>query len=35
VGQPSLASVEKGRLLYERIHGRVRDRVFVSAVAEE
>jgi len=34
VGQPSLASPEKGRLLYERIHARVRERVFVAVVAE-
>ena len=35
VGQPSLASSEKGRLLYARIHGRVKERVFMSAVAED
>lgn len=34
VGQPSLASSEKGRLLYERIHARVRERVFAAPVAE-
>lgn len=28
LGRPQLASQEKGRLLYERIHNRVRDRVF-------
>ncbi|HVZ77216.1 MAG TPA: creatininase family protein [Gemmatimonadaceae bacterium] len=28
VGRPTLASAEKGRILYERIHARVRERVF-------
>jgi creatinine amidohydrolase len=31
IGRPSLASPEKGRLLYERIHSRVRERVFLAA----
>jgi creatinine amidohydrolase len=35
VGQPSLASAEKGRLLYERIHSRVRERIFATAVTED
>lgn len=30
IGRPSLATAEKGRLLYQRIHDRVRDRVFLS-----
>ena len=30
IGKPSLASAEKGRALYDRIHSRVRERVFVS-----
>lgn len=34
IGRPSLASSEKGRLLYERIHGRVRERVFLRVPAE-
>ena len=34
VGQPSLASADKGRLLYERIHSRVRERLFAEAATE-
>jgi creatinine amidohydrolase len=34
IGRPSLASPEKGQLLYDRIHSRVRERVFLSAPAE-
>jgi creatinine amidohydrolase len=34
VGQPSFASAEKGRLLYERIHSRVRERLSAAAVVE-
>lgn len=34
VGNPALASPEKGRLLYDRILDRVRQRVFVTAAAE-
>ena len=35
IGRPSLASAEKGRLLYERIKGRIRERVFVAPVPVE
>jgi len=34
IGRPRLASREKGRLLYERIQSRVRDRVFLSVPVE-
>jgi creatinine amidohydrolase len=34
IGRPRLASREKGQLLYERIHSRVRERVFMSAPVE-
>jgi creatinine amidohydrolase len=34
IGRPSLASPEKGQRLYERIHSRVRERVFLNAPAE-
>ncbi|MGH7618735.1 MAG: creatininase family protein [Gemmatimonadaceae bacterium] len=34
IGRPSLASAEKGRALYERIYGRIRDRVFVAPPPE-
>lgn len=30
IGRPRLANAEKGRLLYDRIYGRVRERVFVA-----
>jgi creatinine amidohydrolase len=32
IGRPRLASAEKGKRLYERIHTRVRERVFLAAV---
>jgi creatinine amidohydrolase len=32
IGRPSLASAEKGKLLYERIRSRVRERVFLTAI---
>ena len=32
IGRPSLASEEKGRLLFERIYSRVRERVFLTTV---
>jgi creatinine amidohydrolase len=35
IGRPSLASAEKGRLLYERIRSRIRERIFVAPVAAE
>lgn len=35
IGRPRLASKEKGQRLYERIHGRVRERVFVAPVPTE
>lgn len=35
IGRPRLASKEKGRLLYERIHSRVRERVFLAAAPAE
>jgi creatinine amidohydrolase len=34
IGRPRLASPEKGQLLYERIHSRVRERVFLSVPVE-
>src|SRR2546428_685616 len=34
IGRPTLASREKGQLLYDRIHSRVRERVFQTAPAE-
>jgi creatinine amidohydrolase len=34
IGRPRLASREKGQLLYERIHSRVRERVFLSVPVE-
>jgi len=34
IGRPTLASKEKGQLLYERIHNRVRERVFLSVPIE-
>lgn len=34
IGRPSLATAEKGRRLYERIHGKVRERVFLSVPVE-
>jgi len=34
IGRPTLASAEKGRALYERIYGRIRDRVFVAPPPE-
>src|SRR5439155_5875585 len=34
IGKPRLASAEKGRMLYERIHDQVRERVFLSAATE-
>ena len=35
IGRPRLASKEKGQLLYERIHSRVRERVFLAPVPAE
>ena len=35
IGRPTLASAEKGRALYERIYGRIRDRVFVAPTPEK
>ena len=32
IGRPRLASPEKGRLLYERIYARIRERVFLATV---
>jgi creatinine amidohydrolase len=34
IGRPRLASAEKGRLLYERIHDRVREKLFLSVPVE-
>jgi creatinine amidohydrolase len=34
IGRPRLASAEKGQLLYERIHSRVRERVFLTVPVE-
>jgi creatinine amidohydrolase len=34
IGRPSLASREKGHLLYDRIHSRVRERVFLTVPVE-
>ncbi|HEX7020084.1 MAG TPA: creatininase family protein [Gemmatimonadaceae bacterium] len=35
IGRPTLASAEKGRALYERIHNRLRQRVFLAPPPEE
>jgi creatinine amidohydrolase len=35
IGRPSLASAAKGQALYERIYGRIRDRVFVAPRPEK
>lgn len=35
IGRPRLASREKGQLLFERIHSRVRERVFVAPAPAE
>lgn len=35
IGRPTLASADKGRLLYERIHSRIRERVFLTTVPAE
>ena len=32
IGRPRLASAEKGKLLYERIYARIRERVFLTTV---
>src|SRR6478609_7432948 len=34
IGRPSLATAEKGRAIYERIHSRIRDRIFVAPPPE-
>ena len=34
IGRPSLATADKGRALYERIYGRIRDRIFVAPPVE-
>jgi creatinine amidohydrolase len=34
IGRPTLASGEKGQMLYERIYSRVRDRIFMAAPPE-
>jgi len=34
IGRPRLATKEKGQLLYERIHDRVRERVFLTAATD-
>jgi creatinine amidohydrolase len=34
IGRPRLATAEKGRLLYERIHERVRERIFLAVPVE-
>lgn len=34
IGRPRLATAEKGRLLYERIHERVREKIFLSVPVE-
>lgn len=34
IGRPSLATREKGKVLYERIHSRVRERIFLSVPLE-
>ena len=35
IGRPRLASAEKGRVLYERIHSQVREHVFVAPPATD
>ena len=34
IGRPRLATADKGRLLYERIHEKVRERIFLSVPVE-
>jgi creatinine amidohydrolase len=34
IGRPTLASAEKGRAIYERIYGRIRDRIFIAPPPE-
>jgi creatinine amidohydrolase len=34
IGRPTLASADKGRILYERIHQQVRERVFITPQKE-
>ena len=34
IGRPRLATADKGRLLYERIHERVREKIFLSVPVE-
>jgi creatinine amidohydrolase len=34
IGRPSLATAEKGRAIYERIHSRIRERIFVAPPPE-
>jgi len=34
IGRPRLATADKGRLLYQRIHDRVRERIFLSVPLE-
>ncbi len=35
IGRPSLASAEKGKLLYERIRSKISDRIFLAPASEE
>jgi creatinine amidohydrolase len=35
IGRPTLATPEKGKALYERIRGRISDRIFLAPVVEE
>lgn len=35
IGRPTLATAEKGRALYDRIHSRIRERVFLTPPPEE
>jgi len=35
IGRPSMASAEKGRILYERIRSRISDRIFLAPALTE
>ena len=35
IGRPSLASAEKGKLLWERIYSKISDRIFLAPAPSE
>jgi creatinine amidohydrolase len=35
IGRPSLASAEKGKLIYERIYAKISDRIFLAPAPSE